>query len=89
VAEVALLQPVVSAVVARCGAAAAELDWCVVDRPRPNAFSMGGRAVALTGGLRDGYRGGGLAGDQVVALPAHEVVTTPPARAGGVWPAAG
>jgi STE24 endopeptidase len=73
VAEVTLLQPVVSAVVARCGAAAAELDWCVIDRPRPNAFAVGGRAVALTGGLRDAYRDGVLSGDQVVALLAHEV----------------
>lgn len=72
-AEVELLQPVVSVVVARCGPAAASLDWYVVDRPRPNALSVGRRAVALTSGLRDAYRDGLLTGDQVVALLAHEV----------------
>jgi hypothetical protein len=89
VAEVALLQPVVSALVGRCGATAAHLDWYLVDRPRPNAFSAGDRAVALTAGLRDAYA---TAYSPVTSwsrgLPTRWA-TVPPARAAGVWPAAG
>jgi STE24 endopeptidase len=72
-AQSALLAPVWSAALARCGLEARDVDLYVQRSRDPNAFAAGGRSVAVTTGVLARFSAHRMGEEYLVAILTHEL----------------
>lgn len=71
--QAAVLAPLVTLALRRCGVSPGGVDLYVQHRPAANAYTVGRRSVAVTTGLLTDFQARRLGAEQMIAVLAHEL----------------